>query len=69
MNATDLKLKGRYNLKHQPERLIYLGVEISNGPWHQFAKVESPNTVWCEARSADLSMFEETNETDTFRLP
>ena len=54
------KIGGRYNWVNQNERLIYLGCEISNGPWHQFAKVEEPNKVWCEVRAADLLFFEET---------
>lgn len=60
MTHPRLKIGGRYNWVNQPERLIYLGVEISNGPWHQFAKVDSPGVVWCEVRAADLEMFEAT---------
>lgn len=51
------------NWKHDPVRLIYLGMGI--GPsrnWHQFAKVESPDVVWCEVLQADLHMLEKTAE-------
>lgn len=53
---------GHYNWKNQPERLIYLGVHISNGPWYRFAKVDKPGVVWCEVRKEDLRMFEETKD-------
>lgn len=52
---------GKYNWKHQKERLVYLGHNWSgNGYWHQFAKVESPDVVWCEVVTSDLHMLEET---------
>ena len=50
---------GRYNWKNQPERLVYLG---KKGNWHQFAKVENLNVVWCEVLDEDLHMLEETKE-------
>ena len=51
----------KYNWKNQKERLIYLGNNFSgNGYWHQFAKVETPNIVWCECLDSDLIMIEET---------
>jgi len=52
----------KYNWKNQPERLIYLGYKVypGNGGWHQFAKVEKPSQIWCEIRTEDLEMFEET---------
>mgnify|MGYP001011257143 CR=1 FL=1 len=51
----------RYNWKHQKERLVYLGLNFSrNGYWHQFAKVDSPDVVWCEVTTSDLHMIEET---------
>ena len=51
----------RYNWIGQPERLIYLGENwSSNGYWHQFAKVESPDIVWCECLDSDLKNIEET---------
>lgn len=50
-----------YNWKHQSERLVYLGYNWSgNGHWHQFAKVETPNVVWCEVLDSDLENIEET---------
>ena len=52
---------GRYNWRSQPERLVYLGHNWSgNGYWHQFAKIETPGTVWCEVLDSDLHMIEET---------
>lgn len=56
---------GRYNWKHQSERLVYLGTKTYFGDrrtWHQFAKIESPDVCWCEVLTSDLSMFEETKE-------
>lgn len=50
----------RYNWKHQRERLVYMGPAVSNGIWHQFAKVETPDKCWCEVRFEDLVSFEET---------
>lgn len=51
----------RYNWKNQKERLIYLGHNFSgNGYWHQFAKAEAPDVVWCEVLTGDLHMIEET---------
>ncbi len=51
----------RYNWKSQPERLVYLGqMRDSSGWWHEFAKVESPETVWCQVRDSDLQYFEKT---------
>lgn len=56
-----MKVGGKYNWRGQSERLIYMGRNWSgNGYWHQFAKVESPTIVWCEALDSDLLSFEET---------
>lgn len=52
----------KYNWKGQKERLVYLGQERSNGWWHQFALIESPDRVWCEVRDSDLERFEETKD-------
>lgn len=61
IDGKPITLGGRYNWKHQPERLVYLGYNLSgNGRWHQFAKVEYPTVVWCEVLTRDLEMFEET---------
>ncbi len=49
----------KYNWQYQPERLVYLG---KSGNWHQFAKIQDPDVVWCEILTSDLSMFEETKE-------
>lgn len=58
---SDLKLGKRYNWKKQTDRLIYIGTQISNGLWYQFAKIDKPNIVWCEVREDDLHMMEETS--------
>lgn len=62
MNELNPIIGGRYNWIGQPERLIYIGAEYypGNGIWHQFAKAETPNKVWCEVRKEDLSRFEKT---------
>ncbi len=54
---TNFVVGNKYNWKNQPERLVYLGLA---GKWHQFAKVDSPDVVWCEVQTADLQHFEET---------
>lgn len=59
--ASPLKIGGFYNWKGQPERLVYLGYNFSgNGYWHQFAKTDTPHSVWCEVQPSDLAMIEET---------
>ena len=56
-----MNVGGKYNWIGQPERLICLGRNWSgNGHWHQFAKVEEPDVVWCEVTDDQLSSFEET---------
>lgn len=58
-----MKIGNRYNWKHQPERLIYIGRNWSgNGYRHQFVKVDKPEKVWCEVLDSELSMIEETIE-------
>ena len=53
------KVGDRYNWKNQPERLIYMGLcHPRNGVWHQFAKVENPEEVWCEVLTSGLHMLE-----------
>lgn len=54
----------KYNWRGQPERLVYLGKPKVGGSrgWHQFAKIESPEVVWCEVLDEDLHMLEETKE-------
>ena len=49
-----------YNFKNQPERLKYIGYNLSgNGYWHQFEKVGEQG-VWCELLDSDLHMIEKT---------
>lgn len=49
--------------KHSTEKLIYLGKNFSgNGYWHQFAKVETPDVVWCEVVDGDLYLLEKIGE-------
>jgi len=56
----DIKLVrgGKYNFKHQPERLKYIGLERN---WHQFELVGKQG-VWCELLDTDLHMIEETKD-------
>ena len=50
--------KGRnYNWVNQEEKLVYLGKE---GCWNQFAKIETPEIIWCEVLDSDLHMIEES---------
>ena len=61
----ELHVGGRYNWRHQPERLIYLGRNWSgNGYWHQFEKVGEPGVVWCEVTDSELSSFEASKTDD-----
>lgn len=63
MSAVSLVIGGRYNWKHQPERLIYMGPRCYPGDrrtWHQFAKVEASGVCWSEVLDGDLSSFEES---------
>jgi hypothetical protein len=46
----------RYNFKHQPERLVYVGKWQG---WHQFEKINE-HGVWCELLDSDLHMIEKT---------
>ena len=56
-----MKIRGRYNFKGQPERLVYRGRNWSgNGYWHQFELVEKPGKVWSEVLDSELWMIEET---------
>jgi hypothetical protein len=52
-----MKMGEKYNWKNQPERLIFLG---KVGSWNQFAKVDSPDVIWCEVLDSDLHMLERT---------
>ena len=47
----------RYNWKHQPDKLIYIG---KKGLWHQFEKIGDPRPVWCEVLDSDLRFIEAT---------
>lgn len=63
MNTTDLKIGGRYNWIGQPERLVYMGIKQYDGDprtWYNFAKVDKPDTCWCEVLAEDLKGFEKT---------
>lgn len=54
------------NWKFQSERLVYLGYNWSgNGHWHQFALVDKPDEVWCEALTEDLKHFEMSEKHET----
>lgn len=65
LTTASLVIGGRYNWKHQPERLIYRGTRHYPGDrrtWHQFAKVDAPGVCWSEVLDADLSSFEESTD-------
>ena len=62
MTPDQLKINGRYNWQGQPERLIYIGKDVSQR-WYQFALVEEPDEVWCEVQAWQLGSFEETPDT------
>jgi len=50
----------KYHWTCDPEtKLVYLG---KKGVWHQFAKTNAPDAVWCEVLDDDLHMLEETKE-------
>lgn len=57
MDRNTMEIGTRYNWRHQPDRLIYLG---KKGHWHQFKKIGDPRAVWCEVLDEDLHMIEET---------
>lgn len=61
LNGNSMVKGGRYNWKHQSERLVYVG---KVGAWHQFEKVNEPNIVWCDVLEEDLRMLEETVDID-----
>lgn len=49
----------QYNWKHDKQtKLVYLG---KDGNWNQFAKIETPDVVWCEVLDNDLRMLEKSN--------
>lgn len=54
-----MEIGGKYNWKHQDERLVYLG---KKGFWHHFALISKPNTTWCKVLEEDLRMIEKTKE-------
>ena len=63
MNYKEMKIGGRYNLRNQNDKLVYMGTKrYPDGLWCQFAKVDDPEVVWCEVRPNELSSFEETKE-------
>jgi hypothetical protein len=57
LTRAKLKHGGKYNWKHQPDRLIYVG---RIGLWNQFKKIGDPRPVWCEVLDEDIHMLEET---------
>ena len=55
----NMVIGGKYNWIGQPERLVYIG---KSGSWYQFAKVGTPDYVWCEVLDNDLHKIEPTQE-------
>lgn len=59
-----------YNWRWQNERLVFLGTKVYSGDlrrWYQFAKIGTRN-IWCEVLASDLVSFEETPDTDIFKI-
>ena len=57
----EMVLHESYNFVNQPERLKYVGNNLSgNGYWHQFEKISNPGVVWSELQGSDLWMIERT---------
>lgn len=56
-----LEIDAFYRWKHQTDILVYLG-KIYDRPgcrgWHQFAKQQEPEVVWCEVRDEELHLLE-----------
>lgn len=52
-----LVIGSKYNWVNQHERLVYVG---KKGYWHQFAKVEYPEIIWCEVLDEHLYLIELT---------
>jgi hypothetical protein len=56
MQLEDLVMNGKYNFKHQPERLEFVGW---SGNWAQFQRVEGSG-IWAEVLKTDMWMLEES---------
>lgn len=68
MTPETIKIGGRYNWRHQPERLVYMGAKLYPGDrrrWHQFALVDEPDVCWSEVLDSDLPSFEESTPANT----
>jgi len=61
MDKDKLVVGGRYHWQGQPERLIYLGLDVS-GRRYQFSRVEYPEIVWIEVSPNYLHLIVETEE-------
>jgi hypothetical protein len=65
MKNSDLVIKGKYNFKHQQERLEFVGftMDCRDQFWGQFKKVgDDDQEIWAELLESDLWMIEETKE-------
>lgn len=61
LDPKTLKVNDRYNWKHQPERLVFIGKRRYPGDrryWYQFENVDYPGIVWCEIIESDLDCLE-----------
>lgn len=52
-----MEIGDKYNWMHQSEKLVYIG---RDGGWYQFAKIETPDVIWCEVLARDLPRLEQT---------
>ena len=63
-DAAQPSIGERWNWKHDPgTKLIYLGRTKYLGDlrtWHQFAKEDDLDAVWCEVLTSDLHLLEKT---------
>jgi hypothetical protein len=56
----NLIVGNKYKWQHTAQILVYLGENWSgNGYWHQFAKEDDLDKVWCEVRKSELHLFQE----------
>lgn len=56
-----LEIGALYRWKHQTDVLVFLGKHYDRPGcrgWHQFAKQQEPEVVWCEVRDEELHLLE-----------
>lgn len=64
MIKSELVIGNSYRWQFQKEELVYLGEKYSgNGYWHQFAKKENTDIIWCEILDGELKLIIEYKPT------